>query len=181
MKLKPWIKASESLPQDFHIFKLRTLQVEDPRDAKRYPRVTLDCPDWVNVVALTPDREVVLVRQFRFGSWSMTLEIPGGMVDPEETPERAAARELEEETGFKPGRLVKLGATQPNPAIQNNRLHHFLALDCERVHQGRPEASEDIELELVPEAKLDALVHSGELSHSLVVTALYFWRRFQTG
>ena len=116
------------------------------------------------------------MRQFRFGTWSTTLEIPGGMVDPDEDPAAAAARELEEETGYRPAQLSKLGVTEPNPAIQNNRLHHFLATGCTKVHEGAQEESEDIVVELVPAAELDALVRSGAITHALVVTALYFWK-----
>jgi ADP-ribose pyrophosphatase len=175
--VKPWLKRGESAPQDFRIFKLRTLDVEDPRNAKRYTRVVLDGPDWVNVIALTKDGQAVLIRQFRFGTWSTTLEIPGGMVDPGEDAATAAARELEEETGFRAEQLVKLGVSEPNPAIQNNRLHHFLATGCVKVHEGAQEESEDIEVLLKPAAELDALVASGAITHSLVVTALYFWKQ----
>jgi 8-oxo-dGTP pyrophosphatase MutT (NUDIX family) len=174
--VKPWIKRGESAPQDHRIFKLRTLDVEDPRNGKRYPRVVLDGPDWVNVIAVTKDEKAVLIRQFRFGTWSTTLEIPGGLVDPGEDPAVAAARELEEETGFRPAQLVQIGVSEPNPAIQNNRLHHYLATGCERVHDGAQEEAEDIEVELVPVKELDALVRSGAITHSLVVTALYFWK-----
>jgi 8-oxo-dGTP pyrophosphatase MutT (NUDIX family) len=179
MSVKPWLKRGEAPPLDKRIFKLRTLDVEDPRNGKRYERVVLDGPDWVNVVALTVDEQAVLIRQFRFGTWSTTLEIPGGMVDAGEDAAAAAARELEEETGYRPAKLETLGVTEPNPAIQNNRLHHFLASGCVKVHEGAQEASEDIAVELVPAAKLDAMVRSGEISHSLVVTALYFWRSRQ--
>ena len=121
--------------------------------------------------------ELVLIRQFRFGTWSTTLEIPGGMVDPGEDAATAAARELEEETGFRPAKLEPLGVTEPNPAIQTNRLHHFLASGCVKVHDGAQEATEDIGVELVLADRVDALVRSGEIAHSLVVTALYFWQR----
>ena len=173
---KAWKKVAVENESDHLIFKLATLKVADPRTGKTYPRVTLDCPDWVNVVALTADDELILIRQFRFGTWKNELEIPGGMLDPGEDSLAAAARELEEETGFKPRHIVPIGITEPNPALQNNRLHHFLATGCTRVHEGEPDESEDIEVLLVPRSRVDELVLKGELSHSLVITALYFWK-----
>ena len=104
---------------------------------------------------------MVLIRQFRFGTWSTTLEIPGGMLDSGEDAKAAAARELEEETGYRPSQVVLLGVTEPNPAIQNNRLHHYLATGCVKVHGGAPDESEDIDVELVQQEQLDALVRSG--------------------
>lgn len=179
--MSEWKKVRASPPTDHHIFKLTTLTVADPRTGKEYPRVTLDCPDWVNVVAVTDDDRVVLIRQFRFGVWRDTLEIPGGMLDPGEDALTAAARELEEETGYRPRHIVPIGISEPNPATQNNRLHHFLATGCTRAHQGEQDESEDIVVELVPAAKIDDLVLTGAISHALVVTALYYWRLKERG
>jgi ADP-ribose pyrophosphatase len=173
---KAWKKVFVRSETDHTIFTLRTLEVEDPRSGKRWPRVTMNCPDWVNVVALTDDDRLIMIRQFRFGTWSNELEIPGGMLDEGEDGLTAAARELEEETGFRPRHIVPIGITEPNPAIQNNRLHHFLATGCTKVHDGEPDEAEDIEVLLVPRSRVDDLVLKGELSHALVITALYFWR-----
>jgi 8-oxo-dGTP pyrophosphatase MutT (NUDIX family) len=173
---RAWKKLGELSVADHHVLKVRALRVQDPRNGKEYPRVTLECTDWVNVVALTDDDRLVLIRQFRFGTWRDTLEIPGGMVDPGEDPRAAAARELEEETGFRPRQVVPVGISEPNPALQNNRLHHFLATGCVQVHAGAQEESEDIEVELHPVSKIDDLVLTGEVSHALVITALYYWR-----
>jgi ADP-ribose pyrophosphatase len=172
-RIRAWSLVREVQRVDYRIFQIRSLEVEDPRNGALYPRVVLEATDWVNVVAITKGGDAVLVRQFRFGTWSDTLEIPGGMVDGGETPEAAAMRELEEETGYRAGRVVPLGFSHPNPAIFGNRLHSFLALDCEQVHGGAPEASEDIAVELVPRTELAALVKRGEISHSLVLAALY--------
>jgi ADP-ribose pyrophosphatase len=175
--VRAWKKLGESPPQDFHIFKLSTLRVEHPQTGAPHPRVTLDCPDWVNVVAVTERDELVLIRQFRFGVWADTLEIPGGMLDLGEDPAAAAARELEEETGYRPAKLELLGVTLPNPAMQNNRLHHYLATGCVKAHEGAQDEGEDIEVELYPVAKVDELVRSGAIDHSLVIAAFYFWQR----
>lgn len=158
---------------DFRILKVSQLRVADPRDGSEHPRVVLKAPEWVNVVAYTKGGEAILIRQFRTGTWSTTLEIPGGMVDQGETPATAAARELEEETGYRAGHWEPLGAHHPNPALQGNQLHTFLALDCERVHDGKQDLGEDITVELVPREKLRSLVITGQITHSLVLAAFY--------
>lgn len=161
--------------RDFRIFTARTLDVADPRNGEGFVRTVLECPDWVNVIALTTDKRVILVRQFRFGTWSNTLEIPGGMVDPGETDIQAAAlRELEEETGFVAGEVKRLGSSHPNPATHTNRLHSFLALDCVQAHDGKPDHGEDLELVLTPRAELPRLVAEGAITHSLVLAAFLF-------
>jgi ADP-ribose pyrophosphatase len=171
----PWKLLRTRAERDFRIFTARTLDVADPRNGAEYVRTVLACPEWVNIVPVTEDGRVVLVRQFRFGTWSNTLEIPGGMVDGHETDVQAAAvRELEEETGFVPASVEPLGVSHPNPAIQTNRLHSFLARGCRQVHAGKQDGSEDIQLVLVPRAEIPALVQSGQITHSLVLAALLY-------
>lgn len=167
-----WTRVQRGEELDLHILRVREDLVEDGRTGARYPRVTLSCPDWVNVIPLTRSGEVVLVRQFRFGIWQDTLEIPGGMVDEGEAPDHAALRELEEETGYRPTLpLVPLGSIHPNPALQANRCHSFLALDCERLHGGHPDESEDLEVVLTPRADIPGLILGGQISHALVAVA----------
>jgi 8-oxo-dGTP pyrophosphatase MutT (NUDIX family) len=130
----------------------------------------------VNVVALTDDDHVILIRQFRFGTWAPTLEIPGGMVDPGEDAITAAARELEEETGYRPGTIEPVGWLWSNPAHFTNKQHTFLARGCERVHDGTPEGSEDLVIELVRRADIPDLIRRGEIRHALHVAALHLAR-----
>lgn len=172
---RPWNLLRTRAEKDFRIFTAQTLDVTAPLDGAEYVRTVLRCPDWVNVIALTTEQRVVLVRQFRFGTWSNTLEIPGGMVDPEERdPQAAALRELEEETGYVPGSVEWLGTSLPNPAIQTNRLHSYLARDCRKVHDGHQDGSEDIEVVLAEREAIGALVKRGEISHALVLAAFLF-------
>ena len=187
---RPWTLLRQRSGHDYRIFRTRTLEVADPRVAPgaagpgdparpgAYVRTVIDAPDWVNVVPVTSSGQVVLVRQFRFGTWANSLEIPGGMLDPGEGPAEAAARELEEETGYRAGRVLALGSSHPNPALFSNRLHSFLALDCEQVHQGRPEAAEDLEVVLLGRDELRRAVLAGEVTHALVRAALLYesWR-----
>jgi 8-oxo-dGTP pyrophosphatase MutT (NUDIX family) len=133
--------------------------------------VVIQCTDWVNIIPVTLDDQIVLVRQFRVGVWSNSLEIPGGMVDPGESPQRAAVRELEEETGYVPGHVIPLGSVHPNPALQANRCHSFLALGCNRTSDVSLDAGEDIEVVLRPRREIPEMLWNGEISHSLVLAA----------
>lgn len=171
---RPWNKVGVRSEKDYRIFVARTFDVTDPRNGNPYVRTVIDAPDWVNVIPVTTAGEVVLVRQFRFGTWNNHLEIPGGMVDPGEAALTAATRELEEETGYRPAKMTAIGVSHPNPAIMSNRLHSFLAEGCVKVSDGHLDGSEDIQLVLVPRGELPALVRSGQISHSLVLAALLF-------
>ncbi len=174
---RPWKRTQRGEEHDYTILRIREDHFADPRDGREHPRVVLTAPDWVNVVALTPERDVLLVRQFRFGVEANSLEIPGGMVDAGETTSAAAARELEEETGFRAASWEFLGAVHPNPALQANRCHSYLALGCTPLLSGRPETDEDLAVVRVPAAALERLLQEGTITHALVVNAVYFAAR----
>lgn len=132
----------------------------------------LEFPDWVNIVAVTEEKQVILIRQFRHGLEEITLEIPGGIVDPGEEPSHAAARELAEETGFSAGEIQLLSSVSVNPAIQNNCCHLFLATGCRRMGEQALEGTESIAVQLAPLAELARLMATGEIHHSLNCLAL---------
>lgn len=145
-------------------------------DGREKDFVVLGSPDWVNVVPLTADGRVVLIKQFRVGANGYTLEIPGGLVDPGELPIQAAAREMLEETGYASDDLVYLGKVNPNPALFENICHTFLARGVRRAADQALDEDEMIEVFTVPVGELPAMVRDGRIDHSLVVAALtFFW------
>jgi len=139
--------------------------------------------DWVNVLALTPDRQLVLVRQFRFGVDAFSLEIPGGVMEADEDPVAAGLRELREETGFTGKDARLLGSVHPNPAIQSNRCHFVFVEQAARTEALEWDADEEIEVTTMPADEVFALARSGAITHGLVLDALFMfephWRRLK--
>lgn len=172
-----WVLKSIREVLDTVPFKVEVLEYFDPISKKEVkpPYHRLKSPDWINVFMLTENSEFILVEQKRAGILDFTLESPGGVVDPGEDPETAALRELEEETGYKTRQLISLGATHPNPAISNNKLHMFLALNCylpsSREHF--PDETESIKLHIKPVAELSEFLDNGGINNALSLLTAY--------
>ena len=142
----------------------------------------LDSGDWVNIIPVTADDHVVLIRQYRHGTNDMTLEIPGGMVDQEDPSAlHAARREMQEETGYDSEDIIPLGAIHPNPAIQGNRCHSFLARNVEKRFETSFDTTEETEVLLVHASELPELVRQERITHALVVVAFYWYDLLKRG
>jgi ADP-ribose pyrophosphatase len=179
---RPWKKISTKQLGDFRIFKLRSDTYISPRTEKEHDFFVLESVHWVNVIAMTPDRQLVMVEQFRFGSSRVELEIPGGMMDPNETdPVATAIRELREETGYEGESARILGRIQANPAILNNICYTVLIENCRLVHAVEFDQGEDLATTLVPVSEVPKLVADEKIGHSLVVVALYHFDLWQRG
>ena len=139
------------------------------------------CPDWVNVLPVTREGEIVLIRQFRFGTLTNTLETPGGVVESAEKDTTVAAlRELEEETGYTTSRILSLGSLSPNPALQSNRIHMFVALDCapKEPRTRFPDALEQVVVERVPIAEVETLVRTGRIDSALCCLTIMLAKKY---
>ena len=169
-----WKRIESKKVADCRVFSVREDWSERDADGKKAKFFVVENPDWVNVIALTRENEVVLIEQFRHGAEEIVLEIPGGMIDAGENTETAARRELLEETGFLSNEFIYLGKSQPNPALQNNWIFHYLALNCEKTRETAFDEHESVITKHVPLPEMANLIKSGDFPHSLAITAFYY-------
>ncbi len=173
--IRPWNILSQKLVHHTRVLDMynqRAQSQDFPEKSGDY--VVLDVPNWVNVIAITADDQLVMVRQYRQGSRTITLEIPGGMVDPGEDFVTAGVRELLEETGGVGGSPIQIGVTEPNPALQTNLCGTILIQDVVMGEQDL-DPNEEIEVLLVPLSEVSNLIRQGEITHSLVITAFHWY------
>ncbi|MHB8524237.1 MAG: NUDIX hydrolase [Limisphaerales bacterium] len=179
--IQPWRKTGSQPAGDFRIFTIRADRKISPRTGQTHDFFILDSVDWVNVIAVTPDQQLIMVEQYRHGTDTVELEIPGGMMDAGETSAiEAGSRELREETGYRGSPAQVIGKIFPNPAIMSNTCYTLLVENCELKHAVEFDHSEDLITRLVPVADLPQLVAGGKVRHALVMVALYhfeLWRR----
>lgn len=171
----PWPLVRCEEVADCRVFRVRRDVAVSPETGMEHGFFVLEGADWVNVVALTEAGEMVFVRQWRAGTGEVTLEIPGGTVDPgDPSPLEAARRELREETGYVSDDWREIGWVHPNPAILSNRCFTFRALGCRREGEPSPDGTEELSVELHPEARVPALVREGRIRHALVLVAFHW-------
>ncbi len=180
--IQPWpLLRSETLG-DFRIFRLDRDWRRSPRTGREHDFYVLHAPNWVNVIALTPQREVVLVEQFRHGTATVDLEVPGGVMDREDaSPVATAIRELREETGYVGEHARIIGSTAPNPAFLSNTCHIVLIENCVPAAELEFDPGEDIATRLVPATDLPRMMAEGQFRHALVAVALYHFELFERG
>ncbi len=175
-KLKSWQRLDSETVYSCRIFSLQKNRSRSPRTNKEHDFFVLDSGDWVNIIPVTADDRVVLIRQYRHGTEDFTLEIPGGMVDQEDpSPLYAARREMQEESGYDSEDIIPLGAIHPNPAIQGNRCHSFLARNVEKRFEPNFDTTEETEVTLAPLADIPDLIRQGQITHALVVVAFHWY------
>jgi ADP-ribose pyrophosphatase len=180
--IRPWQKLSSQLLGNFRIFTVRSDRKVSPRTQAEHDLFVIDCANWVNVVAMTSRQEIVMVEQYRHGSNTVELEIPGGMIDAKDaSPVAAGVRELREETGYAGTNACLIGEIFPNPAIMSNVCYTVLVENCDLVHPVEFDSGEDLITHLVPVAEIPQLVADKKIRHSLVAVALYHFDLWQRG
>lgn len=171
-ELTPWPLKESRCAGDYKIFKVRSDRRTSPRTGKEHEFFVIESVDWCNVIALTPDNQLVMVEQYRQGTNLIELELPGGMIDPGEGPLETAARELREETGYAGDTPETVGFIYANPAIMNNKAHTTVIRNVTKQHDTQLDAGEDLITRLVPLVEIPKLIGDGTISHSLMVAAL---------
>ena len=172
--IRPWEIKSSRHALDCRIFQVRHDVAVSPRTGQPHDMYVLEQPDWVNIIPLTPNDQVIMVEQWRHGTRTVELETPGGLLDTGEAVEHGARRELLEETGYAPDQIKLLGTVHPNPAIQNNHQHYLLATGCRRVADLKLDHAEDIAVRLVPLADIPNLIRTGQITHGIVIGGFYW-------
>lgn len=169
-----WREVAREHVADCKVFSVERSTAASPVDGSQHSFYRIHSSSWAQIVPITRDGHIVLVRQYRHGSGRVTLEIPAGLVDPGEDPMDAAIRECMEESGYRASGVLSLGVVNPNPALFSNHLYAYLATNVERVAEIRNFGTEQTEVVLVPTRKLPDMLLSGEFDHALVVATL--WR-----
>jgi 8-oxo-dGTP pyrophosphatase MutT (NUDIX family) len=174
-KLQPWIVEQSEEIEDYRIFKLKREAARTEDGSKRGEFYVLDSPNWVNVVPVTMDGQIVFVRQYRHGSRTISLETPAGLAEPDEAVEAAAARELREETGYSAQSFTVLGSSYANPAFMNNRYTALLAEGVTLTDPTAFDEHEELEIELIPTEKVPELIATGAIENSFSLLSLSWY------
>ena len=173
--MKLWKKLNTREILKGRIFSYKQVEYQSQTSDKRGDFDVIDFADWVNIIAVTPENKIVFVKQFRAGTESITLEIPGGAMEPNESPLECAVRELEEESGYQAEEFQQIGMVEPNPAFMGNKCYTYLAKNCRPTGKQNFDPLEEITVEEIDSNKVKQLLKAGEITHSLIVAAFYWY------
>ncbi|RLB21914.1 MAG: NUDIX hydrolase [Deltaproteobacteria bacterium] len=171
--IKPWPIIESTKGPDMSLFRIRINRCRSPRTGREHDFYIIDFPSWVQIIPITPDDQIVMVRQYRHGCGQIFLELPGGLIDESDlSPHQTAKRELLEETGYRAENLILLTRIYPQPAVLNNKGLTYLARQVTKVAEPNLDPAEDIEVCLVELQRIPEMIRVGEINHGQTVMAL---------
>ena len=177
-----WEEIDRKILLDAHVFSVLSSRrrAADGAEANYF---LVDSPDWCNIIAPVTRKDgvecFVMARQYRHGSQSLTIEFPGGLVDPGEGPEAAALRELEEETGYAAESARLIGKVNPNPAFMSNSAFTYVAIGAHKNGGQDLDENERLDAELVPVTEIVDLLRPDFHEHAIMVAALDWYQRYR--
>lgn len=175
--VQEWTVLKRRMAADYRLFQIEEKKVKSPRTGAVMDVQAIHFPDWIVVLPVTSDQTVVMIHQYRHGNEKICLELPGGLVDPDDDClETTVHRELLEETGYRSKRIVKIGETYPQPAVLSNRCIFYLANDAEQIGKMSLDAGEDISLVHVPIHAIPSKIKRQEINNAMTILAFsYYW------
>lgn len=173
--LKKWQTLKIENKGNYKIFDLEIATRVNPKDNNKGDFTVIRSDNWVNIIPINKNNEIIFVNQYRHGTDTVELEIPGGLIEKGETPGEAAKRECVEETGYSSNEAIEyLGEIYPNPAFLTNRCYTFLWKNCELKHEQNLDRHEDIEIVTIPYDEVKNLIMNGRIRHGVIIAALNF-------
>lgn len=178
--MKKWeVRGTEKVFEN-RMFSVTTKNCFHPEKKVPWDFHVVDTFDWINVIGLTPDNKFVLVKQHRLGTDELSLETPGGVIEPGEDAALCAVREFREETGYEGSSVHLLKTLQVNPAIMGNHISFYFIDGCVKTGSQKLDQAEDIEVLTLDVDQLAGMVRDGSINHAIVITGLglYFLSKY---
>jgi ADP-ribose pyrophosphatase len=176
-RARTWDSIEDEVVGEFDVFSIRRQVMRSPRTGDLHEFHIIEVPCCVQVIPFTPDGRMILVDQFRQGVQRVSLEFPAGRVEPGEDPLSAAARELEEETGYRAARVELLGDFDADASIQSNEIKVIVAHDCCPDGERDQDDGEDVEVRIVDRAEVSTLIEDGHIRHAASISAWHLYER----
>ena len=173
--MKKWKRLEETLLIKTPIFEFKSIKLLHAEKHSLHNFYIIDSKDWVNIIPITANNEIILINQYRAGTNEITIEVPGGIIDDSENdPIITAKRELEEETGYIGKKYYTIGQVMPNPAFITNKCFFVVAEDVEPIGKENFDESEYIESFKVPMEKISEMIKNREITHAITLNAFLY-------